>query len=147
MKLRSRSSGRAHRLRPVVVFATGVYVLVLASTLAACDHSGSMASSTTSSTRSTARPACATPVKRRSRAPTAPPYAACGHVGVVGTERLPTYAHNVSCTVARAVARRCRAGSCFGEFPLPGSGIGGPYGLQAPAFRPLGFQCYQGVPP
>ena len=75
-----------------------------------------------------------------------PRYHACGRFAFAG-ERVPTYAHNVSCVVARAVAKRCADRSCFGQFPLPYNGVGEPYLPQAPTFKPLGFECYQAVPP
>src|SRR5437870_4418590 len=75
-----------------------------------------------------------------------PRYQACGRVALPG-ERVPTYAHNVSCAVAIAVAKGCVARSCFGAFPLPYNGVGEPYLPQAPTFNPLGFECYQAVPP
>ena len=75
-----------------------------------------------------------------------PRYHACGRAAV-GSDRVPTYAHNVSCAVARAVTKGCVARSCSGQFPLPYNGVGEPYLPQAPTFKPLGFECYQTVPP
>jgi hypothetical protein len=60
---------------------------------------------------------------------------------------VPTYAHNVSCTVALAVAKSCVNRSCFGQFPLPYNGVGEPSLPEAPAFRPQGFECWQAPPP
>ena len=75
-----------------------------------------------------------------------PRYRSCG-LAVGLSVRVPTYAHNASCRVARAVAKGCVARNCFGQFPLPYSGVGEPYLPQAPSFKPLGFECYQAVPP
>ena len=75
-----------------------------------------------------------------------PRYHACGPA-VVGSDPVPTYAHNVSCAIAFAVARSCVTHNCFGFFPLPYNGVGDPYLPSAPTFKPLGFECYQAEPP
>jgi hypothetical protein len=62
----------------------------------------------------------------------------------------PIYAHNVSCTVAVAVAKACsttRKGTCFGQFALPYNSVGEPSFPDAPLFKPRGFECYQSPPP
>jgi hypothetical protein len=83
-----------------------------------------------------------------------PRYHACGHVSIGFA--TPVHAHNVSCAIARIVVKRCSAPkrTCFGEFPLPYNGVGEPDFPQEPAFKPLGFRCYQvwgsytaGLPP
>lgn len=51
-------------------------------------------------------------------------YRACGRVEV-GSDRLPTYAHNVPCAIATSVAGGCFTRSCFGEFALVRGGTGG----------------------
>ena len=76
----------------------------------------------------------------------APGYRACGRVEV-GSDRLPTYAHNVSCAVAASVAKRCFTRSCFGEFALASSGADELSFPKPPVYKPLGFECYQAVPP
>jgi len=76
-----------------------------------------------------------------------PRYLACGEITLAKPKvHLPTYAHDVSCTVARAVAKRCYARSCSGEFALPYSGIGDLSFPEPPMYKPFGFECYQGVP-
>jgi len=76
-----------------------------------------------------------------------PRYRACKEVKLSNpTTRLPTYAHDVSCVIARAVAMGCYTRSCFGEFPLPYSGTGDPSFPEPPTYKPFGFECYQGVP-
>src|SRR5690349_1227981 len=73
-----------------------------------------------------------------------PRYHACGRVSLF--LRTPVYAHNTTCAVAIAVAKGCsdsRKGACFGSFPLPCTGRGEPVFPQAPAFKPLGFECWQ----
>ena len=76
-----------------------------------------------------------------------PRYLACDEITLAKPKvHLPTYAHDVSCAVARAVAKRCYTRSCFGEFPLPYSGTGDPSFPEPPVYKPFGFECYQGVP-
>ena len=73
-------------------------------------------------------------------------YRACDPVAL-GSARLPTYAHNVSCAVAAIVVKRCSAHNCFGQLPLPSTRAGEPNLPQPPTFKPLGFECFQGTPP
>lgn len=77
---------------------------------------------------------------------TAPTYRSCGKVGK-GSTALPTYAHDVSCELATAVAKSCASRSCFGEFGLGVSNVGWLYFPQAPRYKPSGFECYQVAPP
>lgn len=78
-----------------------------------------------------------------------PHYRVCAPISLGGI-RTPIYAHNTSCAIATAVARKCsgsKRGACFGQFPLPYNGVGEPSLPEAPAFKPLGFECYQAFPP
>jgi hypothetical protein len=90
------------------------------------------------------------PSGQRHSAATEPPrYQVCGRVSL-GFIRTPLYAHNTSCAVAIAVAKRCsgsRKEACFGQFPLPYNGVGEPSLPEAPLFKPLGFECYQAFAP
>jgi hypothetical protein len=111
---------------------------LIASSLAACGDGTSTAS------RRSVNPARST-----SHQDGPPRYHACGRVALAYAPS-PIYAHNVSCAVAVAVAKRCSGSAtrvCFGSFPLPYNGVGEPYLPHAPAFKPLGFECYQAAPP
>lgn len=74
----------------------------------------------------------------------------------------PVYAPKVSCAVAVAVVRGCSSsldkGGCFGESAVPAfryKGVRQPaLPEESPAWKPLGFECYQtfgrataGLPP
>jgi hypothetical protein len=77
-----------------------------------------------------------------------PRYHACGWVKDLSYAPSPVYAHNVSCAVAVAVVKRCSGANrvCFGEFALPYNSVGEPSLPGAPAFKPLGFECWQAFP-
>jgi len=107
---------------------------LLTVTLAAC---GGRANTTATDSTVTSRP---------THNLSGPRYRACGRVEV-GSDRLPTYAHNVSCAVAASVAKRCFRRSCFGQFALVSSGAGELSFPVPPVYKPLGFECYQAVPP
>jgi hypothetical protein len=88
------------------------------------------------------------PSPNRSHTAGPPRYHACGWVFKLSYAPSPVYAHNVTCAVAKAVVRRCSGANrvCFGEFALPYNGVGEPSLPQAPAFKPLGFECWQAFP-
>ena len=111
-----------------------IVAALVAVTLAACGGRTKTASTDSTATRKTAHTL------------SAPRYRACGRVEV-GSDRLPTYAHNVSCAVAASVAKRCFTRTCFGEFALPSGGAGELSFPESPVYKPLGFECYQAVPP
>jgi len=118
------------RVKSLVIVAA-----LMAVTLAACD--GRMKTVSTDST--------STATRKTPHNLSAPRYRACGRVEV-GSDRLPTYAHNVSCAVAASVAKRCFTRSCFGEFALASDGAGELSFPEPPVYKPLGFECYQAVP-
>jgi hypothetical protein len=80
----------------------------------------------------------------------APRYHDCGRVAL-SIAPTPVYAHKVSCAVAIAVVNGCssslRKGGCFGESAVPAVHYKGirvaALPEQAPAWKPLGFACYQ----
>ena len=76
---------------------------------------------------------------------TPPRYRACEAVTISRSKvHLPTYAHDVSCALARAVATRCYARSCFGEFALSYGGTGDLSFPEPPLYRPLGSSATGG---
>jgi hypothetical protein len=116
-----------------------VKTLVIVAALAAVTLAACGGRTKTTSTDSTA-------TRKPARNLSAPRYQACGRVEV-GSDRLPTYAHNVSCAIAASVAKRCFTRTCFGEFALASSGAGELSFPDPPVYKPLGFECYQAVPP
>jgi hypothetical protein len=116
------------------VKALVIVAALVAVTLAACGGRTKPASTDSTATGKTAHNF------------SAPRYRACGRVDV-GSDRLPTYAHNVSCAVAASVAKHCFTRSCFGQFALASPGAGALSFPEPPVYKPLGFECYQAVPP
>jgi hypothetical protein len=116
--------------------AVALLIPLLASSVAACGGS-----------TSTSTHGAIAPGRNRSNGPGPPRYHACGRV-TLSYAPTPVYAHNVSCAVAVAVVKRCSGANrvCFGEFALPYNGVGEPSLPQAPAFKPLGFECWQAFP-